>query len=229
MTRSGLASAMLWATWANGQSVGLLQSWNLPPASASLISPSFAAVFADLRRQPVSPKAAIDFKAAFGRGRGEFSRLAEVAPAGIVRSQTRTGKVASGTARTLMGCCAPSMVISGQLLACASTARATAPCGPSTTYAASSFGDCASAEPGAHTAASTSAAAASLHPRRSVRAGTTAAMRCFSISNLIGDSEVDDCRETRGDHHGVAQRSPPCRALVPYHGVDPLPIKRKRP
>src|SRR3954447_22856430 len=122
MTRSGLASATLWATWANGQRVGLLQSWNLPRAASLSVSPSFAAVFADLRRQPVSPKAAIDFKAGLGRGRGEFSRLAEVAPAGMVRSQTRTGNIASGTARTLMGCRAPSMVISGQLLACASTA-----------------------------------------------------------------------------------------------------------
>ena len=97
------------------------------------MSRSFAAVFADLRRQPVSPKAAIDFTVALGRGNGEFSRLAEVAPAGIARSQTRIGNMASGRARTLMRCRAPSMVMSGQLLACVSTARATGPCGPSTT------------------------------------------------------------------------------------------------
>jgi len=54
-------------------------------------------------------------------------------------------------------------------------------------------------------------------------------MRCFSISNLIGNSELDDCRETRSDHHDVVQRSPPGRASTPYHGVAPLPIKRKRP
>src|SRR5258705_5427466 len=116
MTRSGLASATLWATCTNGHSAGLLQSWNLPRSSSAAALPPLVAAFAALRRQPVSPNAAIDFRVALGRGSGKFSTLAEVTPAGIGRSHTRTGNVASGSARTFIGCCAPSMVMVGQAL-----------------------------------------------------------------------------------------------------------------
>ena len=68
-----------------------------------------------------------------GSGSAEFSRLADAVPAGICFSHTSTGNSASGGARTLIGCRAPSMVIAGQVLASARIARATAPCGPSTT------------------------------------------------------------------------------------------------
>src|SRR5262245_5100342 len=129
MTRSGLAAATLAANGANGQSAGLLQSWNLPPSSSSgsfaLVLPG-ALDLAALRRQPVSPKAAIDVSVVLGSGSGEPSRLAEVAPDGINSSQTRTGNAASGRARAVIGCGAPSMVTAAQSVAPESTARATA-------------------------------------------------------------------------------------------------------
>ena len=86
----------------------------------------------------MSPNAAIDLSSAPGNGSGEFSvpadmMFADLVPAGIGVSQTMTGNVASGWARTFIGCCAPSMVIAGQPVVLATTARATAPCGPSTT------------------------------------------------------------------------------------------------
>src|SRR3977135_2133405 len=127
MTRSGLASATLWATCANGQSAGLLQSWNLPLSSSSAALALLVAAFAALSRQPVSPNAAIDIKVALGRGSGEFSTLAEAAPAGIGSSQTRTGNVASGRARTFIGGCAPSIVMAGQATACGSPPPCRAP------------------------------------------------------------------------------------------------------
>jgi hypothetical protein len=130
MTRSGLAAAIVAATCANGQADGTLQFWNLPPSSSSR---SFALPLAAFRRQPVSPKAAIDFSSAFGSGSGEFPMLADDAAAGIGSSQISTGKVGSGVARTFIGCSRPSTVIAGQRVASATTARATAPCGPSTT------------------------------------------------------------------------------------------------
>src|SRR5215813_10887290 len=132
MTRSGLAAATLAANCANGQSDDTLQSWNLPESSSSAFD-----FFLALRRQPVSPKAAIDRSVVFGTGSGAFSTLAEFAPAGSGSSQTRTGKNAlgpvSGRARTLIVRCAPSMVIAGHCVALVKTARAIAPCAPSTT------------------------------------------------------------------------------------------------
>jgi hypothetical protein len=86
-----------------------------------------------LRRQPVSPKAAIAASVRLGTGSGRSARLAAVAVGGISASQTSTRNIASGCARTVIGCCAPSIVIAGQALPSVSTARATAPCGPSTT------------------------------------------------------------------------------------------------
>src|SRR5215472_9240870 len=79
---------MLAATWANGHAAGLLHSWYLPPSSSS--SPSLP--LAALRRQPVSPNAAIDFSCDRGSGNGAFSMLAAVALAGIGISQTKDRK-----------------------------------------------------------------------------------------------------------------------------------------
>src|SRR4030088_1026953 len=104
---------MLAATCAHGHAAGTLQSWNLPRdswSSGSTDSP-LAEPLAALRRQPVSPNAAIDLSSPPGSGSGEFSvpadmMLADLVPAGIGVSQTMTGTAASGWARTFIGCCA---------------------------------------------------------------------------------------------------------------------------
>src|SRR5262245_4328588 len=101
MTRSGFAAAMLAATWANGQAGGTLQFWNLPGSSSSaspLVPPGER--FAAFRRQPVSPNAAMDFSSPWGSGSAELSIAADLVPDGIGSSQTSTGNVASGVART---------------------------------------------------------------------------------------------------------------------------------
>src|SRR3977135_689966 len=68
MTRSGLASATLWATCPNGQSAGLLQSWNLPLSSSSAALALLVAAFAALDRPPVSPHSAIADQGGLGKG-----------------------------------------------------------------------------------------------------------------------------------------------------------------
>jgi hypothetical protein len=92
----------------------------------------------DLSRQPVSPNDAIDVSAPLTTGNGELSvpvitMVADFASTGSGSSHTRTGKVASGWARTFITRWVSSTVIAGQCEAPATTARATAPCGPSTT------------------------------------------------------------------------------------------------
>ena len=137
MTRSGLAAATLAAICANGHNEGLLQSWNLPPSSSTCTSLPLLETFLALRRQPVSPNAMIEVSVGFGSGRGEFAMLADPAPAGIDISHTSTGKgppgPLSGNARTFISRAAPSMLIAGQWVVPVSTARAIAPCAPSTT------------------------------------------------------------------------------------------------
>jgi hypothetical protein len=131
MTRSGLAAATLAANDANGHRAGMLQSWNLPRSwsSASALADCFAA----FRRQPVSPNAATAVSVGLRMGSGKFSMLADLVPAESGNSHTSTGNAASGRARTFIACSLPSMAIAGHRVACATTARATAPCGPSTT------------------------------------------------------------------------------------------------
>src|SRR5262249_19643083 len=91
MTRSGLACATLAARRANGQRAGTLQSWNLPRSSSSS---GAAGRLAALRRQPVSPKAAIEGSAGLTTGSGTFSTPAmgaALAPA--VTSAKRPARV----------------------------------------------------------------------------------------------------------------------------------------
>ena len=93
MTRSGLASATLWATCTNGHSAGLLQSWNLPRSSSSAAAlPPLAAGFRGLEAAAGVAECGDRLQGGLGQGSGKFSTLAEVTPAGIGRSHTRTGK-----------------------------------------------------------------------------------------------------------------------------------------
>src|SRR6267142_3150764 len=91
-------------------------------------------------RHLVSPRTTMRASEFFGIGSGTGSGPpkidADFVPGGITFSQTVTGNPALGCARTSIDGWSTPKSILGQLAVPSKTARATAPCGPITTYAA---------------------------------------------------------------------------------------------